>query len=782
MDGPLLAWCVTAALATVFSVNPRNSLRETWQIWTWAIILWALVDALRRGWRRTLWQALFLVGSVVCVISAMELVSWYFGWPPLTTSQQGWLPIGGLSDPLPPTLHRLSIALANATALSAFIALLIPPAIATHITTKDRDIRRAIRLWLVAALAIELLSLSRGGWLAVGTSVSLLFLGAVFSPQARRWWSKKSSLAERLPALAVVTTVLALGLVGGFLLIVRIRGLGSARMVRDALRIDLWRSAVAMFADHPLTGVGPSAFGTALRAYRDPLLARDHFAAAHNLYLNVAAEMGSPGLLAGAAFLLTLAVTWWQQWRSAPPGSVAWWRLLGMGAALVGLGAQSMVDTFLESGVVLPATFFIAAILAPTSQERRVTDASKGRWRWGLVIVVAIAGALGVAWDDWGYARFTRSLSQLSQRKIDQALTTVLKARDHDPWMPLYACHAGYLYGLQAAEGDTAAQAAGLDQYHDCVQILPAGWVDQLNRAALLWDGGERVEARRAVERTTAETPLEWLPWLNRGFWAEQMGDREEAATAYGWVLSLAPRLAGSPFWEQGERPTLWEDILTAGEEALTYRGRSAGTVGSWHWKVTATHQQWDAAVRQIEDWLETHPEDAEAMAWLGEALLSLGREAEALTWLDRAISANPRLVQAYVLRGEARLALGLGAEAERDFRTALFAVPSARAHLGLARLYRAAGEVDQSLEEYSQALQRTVVPHSYDLVLYRRIGWSVPLPQVTRIAYRQHGVAALEWGAMLEEQGELTAAQQVYRAALEIDPFWDEVRQRIGE
>ena len=779
LDGPLLAWSATTLVATVFSVNPRNSLHATWQIWTWAIILWALVDLLRRGWGSALWRALFLVGGVVFVISGFEYLSWYFGWSLVPTSQQGWPAVGGLADPFPPSHYRLRIALANATALSAFVALLIPPAITRYLTTRRRDLRIAIGLWLVVGLVIEFMSLSRGGWLALATSSSLLFLGATASPQLRRWVTRRFPFQRGSLALAILAAIFVLGLASGLLLLAQVRGLSLRKVVIDKLRIDLWRSAIEIFVDHPLTGVGPSAYGTALRDYRDPLLGRDHFSAAHNLYLNLLAETGVLGLLAGGAFLLVLAWTWWRQWRAAAPGCARWWRLLGVAAALVGLGMQSMVDTFSESGVVLPATFFIATIIAPALTDQR-TQASKGGWRWGVAITVAMAGFIGSAWDDWGYSLFTRSVAQLRRGDVDRALTTILRARDHDPRMPLYACHAGYLYGLQAAEEDGRARAAGLEQYRDCTEIRPAGWIDQLNRAALLWEAGEQAAARASIEETTTETPREWLPWLNRGYWAEQTGDREDAVHSYGWVLSLNSTLGGSPFWRQGDRPEMWNEITVAAEGALAHRGQSREAIAHWRFNLLIAQGDWETAVLQIENWLEEHPADLTAMTQLSEALLGLNRAEGALDRAERAISAGHRTTQAYLARGEAALALGCYEEAEQAFRTVLFIRPNAQAHLGLARLYRATGEIEQSLEEYNQALGRNVVPHSYDLALYRRTGWSVPLPQVTQIAPDHHGEAALEWGALLEEEGNLATAQQVYENALAIDPFWDEIRRRL--
>jgi hypothetical protein len=67
-------------------------------------------------------------------------------------------------------------------------------------------------------------------------------------------------------------------------------------------------------------------------------------------------------------------------------------------------------------------------------------------------------------------------------------------------------------------------------------------------------------------------------------------------------------------------------------------------------------------------------------------------------------------------------------------------------------------------------------------VVLYGRLGWPVPLPQVTRIGYRHDAEVALEWGSLLEARGDTEAAAEVYEAALNLDPFLEIVRQRLEE
>jgi tetratricopeptide (TPR) repeat protein len=774
VDRPLLAWLALTVLTALFSVNPRASFEAVWITLTNILILYLLVDAIRRGWGSALLRSLYLLGGVVFLLSILEIVAWYTGIPLFPTIQQGWLSIGGVNAPFPPVLHRISYALITSTALSGFVALLIPPALCTLPTARDRDTRIALLVWLGAAGITLFLSLSRNGFLALGTSLVIIALGSVRSPQFRRWW-KSLPRIDRLLALGAILVATVMIMVVGLFLATRL----AQHQSGDAVRLDLWRSAAEMFRDHPLTGVGPGAYGTALRQYRNPLLARDHTNEAHNIYLEAGAERGILGLIIGGWMLLALVWAWWRRWRSEAPGSPGWWRILGLGATLIGLGARSLVESFYNSAIVLPTLLFVAFILAsPRKREQR----SSMRWKWSTVAIALALAALLLAWDSWGQVNFNRSLAATANNEIEAALPAVNRARKIDPWMPLYACHTGYLYGRRAAEGDQESLTLALDEYQACVEEMPTGWIDQLNRATLLWRAGRHTEARIALQKATAENPMEWLLWLNRGYMAEVSGDRADAVRSYGWVLSHDPQLAGSPFWEQGERPEMWEDILVAGADALQGRGVSEADQVRWRWSAAGAHGDWAAVLPQIEDWLTTHPNDAEALALVGEALLGLNRSQEAFSWLERAVSADQSRARSYIVRGEAALALGYRDEAEQDLRTALFIEPDPQAHFGLARLFQVRGDTESALGEFSESLEHVVLKFNYDRVLYRRAGWPDALPQVVRISYRHHGEAALQWGALLEQEGNPDLAQRIYTAALEVDPYWQVIRNRIDD
>lgn len=257
LDLPLLGWMAAVLLSTLFSVDLRTSLHTSWQMAVGLLLLWILVAAVRRGWARELWQATYIAGGVVFILAAIELAAWYWGLPLLPDFQQGWLAIGGLQDPIPPVLYRLAFTLSHSTVLSAFLSLLVPPAICFAISSRVRDVRLGMLLWLAASAVILFFTFSRGGILALAVSLPLLLLGAIRSPQVRQRWSALSKWGRR----SLLASILILGLVAmtgaGYFVISRM----GERASGDAVRQDLWRSAFAMLQDHPVTGVGAGAFG-----------------------------------------------------------------------------------------------------------------------------------------------------------------------------------------------------------------------------------------------------------------------------------------------------------------------------------------------------------------------------------------------------------------------------------------------------------------------------------------------------------------------------------------
>lgn len=123
----------------------------------------------------------------------------------------------------------------------------------------------------------------------------------------------------------------------------------SLQGVTSFVRLDLWRSSLSMFLDHPLFGVGLDNFLYAYReryildsAWEEPSLSHPH-----NLVFDFATRLGLAGLLVGIWLFGAWAINLFELARDRlrDPAWVEWWPLLAaLPAALAQTVAHGLVD------------------------------------------------------------------------------------------------------------------------------------------------------------------------------------------------------------------------------------------------------------------------------------------------------------------------------------------------------------------------------------------------------------------------------------------------------
>jgi putative inorganic carbon (HCO3(-)) transporter len=204
---------------------------------------------------------------------------------------------------------------------------------------------------LFCGLAL-ILTQSRSGWLGVlGGFITLLVL-----------WGLTTKTSKERRALWFIT-----GLVLIALLLILI-GLGPQRIQQFWLatptetavgslstlnfRQDLWPWAIEGIKDFPFTGMGLGSFREAARRLYPVLIDPAYdFAHAHNVLLQVALDVGIPGLIAYIALLLVAGTIGWQlikrerAWRDTSAGllaSLVAFHIYGLTDALA-MGSKSSV-------------------------------------------------------------------------------------------------------------------------------------------------------------------------------------------------------------------------------------------------------------------------------------------------------------------------------------------------------------------------------------------------------------------------------------------------------
>ena len=333
------------------------------------VLLTMVIDgvvSLRLPWRRTrldilivLFVGIFLLSGYLSAFPSMAIVS--TGLAALTI----YLAFGALSRIMRDDagfLRPLLWAWAGGGVLAAMWATLRHLQSGLPASTPALG-QNAIGTTMVAAMVIGFgLAVAGRGWLryaAAGITV-LTAVALLFSYTRGAWVGALAAFAllagfgGRRGAAAVLTFALLIVLGGAIAageeraaLVTRAGTILSASVNRD--RIYLFRSAAAIFRDHPLLGTGMNTFPYMYPSYRlpgdtNPLNATN----AHNIFLNMAAEGGVLGLGVFLAILVqTLRLGF--RWRNMVAGSDERVVRTALVAALVGILVHQLFDGTLIS-------------------------------------------------------------------------------------------------------------------------------------------------------------------------------------------------------------------------------------------------------------------------------------------------------------------------------------------------------------------------------------------------------------------------------------------------
>ncbi|QJW48656.1 polymerase [bacterium BFN5] len=235
---------------------------------------------------------------------------------------------------------RVFSTLKNPNLLAGFLVMMM--ALACGLGCKAKDMKnRLLFLFLFILFGACLgLTYSRGAWISVGFVIALY--GVLYN--------------KRILWLLLLVPVALYLLHDGFT--ERLLSIFNPTDTSSTLRIALWESTVAMIVDKPLLGIGWGAYWLVYPQYdffiQDTSTTIFH---AHNMYLNIAAEIGIPGLIV----FLTIMVGHIRTALSVVHEVTDRWvvgLLLGLVAALFGIAVNGFTD-FILFNIQLSMLFWL---------------------------------------------------------------------------------------------------------------------------------------------------------------------------------------------------------------------------------------------------------------------------------------------------------------------------------------------------------------------------------------------------------------------------------------
>ncbi len=263
---------------------------------------------------------------------------------------------------------------------------------------------------LVLALGLVMGGTLKARWLMVATAI--LFAGLLATMSRTAWVAAVAGLGVLMVfgsgGRGRLTLALACGIVGVFGIFLLARPFASAwkpgatspsmhqvlgevrsilNLKQNQNRLVLWRTAMRIAADHPVLGTGFGTFRLAFAEYRPPgfayLETRGDPPFAHNVFLNLAAETGVPGLVAFILLYATALASTWRWLTRSPSASTARAVALAALAAVVTIltneffeGAAMTVHTGFGVLALLTIGAAGARYLAPVTDSRVVPTIS----------------------------------------------------------------------------------------------------------------------------------------------------------------------------------------------------------------------------------------------------------------------------------------------------------------------------------------------------------------------------------------------------------------------
>jgi O-antigen ligase len=253
---------------------------------------------------------------------------------------------------------RVEGTIGSSNSAASYLALLMAPALGVLATS----LHRPVKLLAIAALCLSgvalLLTLSRGGWLAAGLSVTLYCAFAVYQRRASAW----------LP----VTVAFAALAIGGFFHQSIADRIFSDDGGSALSRLPLNQAAWQMIGDYPALGVGAN--NSTVVGSRYALLPEfrgEWFYATHNKYLLEWEELGLLGLAAFVWFLWSTIRTGWKTWQRQDVlvAPIA----LGLTVAVAGQTLHMTVDIF-NNRPQVQMLWLCAGLIVALSRLEGATD------------------------------------------------------------------------------------------------------------------------------------------------------------------------------------------------------------------------------------------------------------------------------------------------------------------------------------------------------------------------------------------------------------------------
>ncbi len=484
----VFVFCISAFVISVLANmdTVRRSMIGLWYMLTYVGVWYALHDMLSNGGvtRKQLIDALLNAGILIMLFSVVQVAN-----------------AGELVQPVS--------LIGNTNALGAILVGMTPFAV-MRVLNANHPITRTI--WSIYSFAIIvnlLLTLSRGAWLGMFGSLSILAVLLLIHhemlsiPKLKMWWIQCSQIQRRLIASSLGMMILGLGIAAALL----INSFSIAGRTVE-LRTRLWNAALEQFSEKPITGQGFYTFG-----HDYPLSAtipyQQSHAHAHSVPLNILAEMGLIGFAVFIGTALYVVRIVWLRWKSINEQDRLIW--IPAIAAMSGYGIHHLFDLPSMMPVVALVGLLVLILVCAPYDVKPLTS----WWRklgHPIGMMILWIGLLGIGlWSSNIYSQYLDAMrisfgndDDVTQADLIENYRMTVTQLDavvaQDPLMPVYLQQQAFVYGLMADMGEADAIHLGIDTYRDYLILEPNHSISWANLSVLYWQLGNTELGLEAID------------------------------------------------------------------------------------------------------------------------------------------------------------------------------------------------------------------------------------------------------------------------------------------
>lgn len=332
-DWGIILLCLAMLVSVYTSPILDKTITQVWRVISGIALFYAIVNwGVTRSRIRLMFTGFIAAGLGLALIAPVS-VSWVFD------------KVTFIPESLYKNFTLLVSDSANPSVMAGSLVLLLPFPL-SMLVFRWRKISNYERILSAAAftlmMVIIILTRARGTWVAAAAGLFTIMI--LFD---RRFWI--IFILGSIATLALVTFS------GGDQIVEVLLYSNTTGGLED--RLEIWSRALALVHDFPYTGVGMGNFLEAAQGfYAYDQYASGYIPHAHNLFMQVAVDLGIPGLVAWLSVMLGMLYLSWRTFRNGKHkgGSL----YMGAGAALLASQVVLITNGLTDSvvwGMVRPA-------------------------------------------------------------------------------------------------------------------------------------------------------------------------------------------------------------------------------------------------------------------------------------------------------------------------------------------------------------------------------------------------------------------------------------------